>query len=72
MTQENLICPLCGGQLFYDSEDMARDVDCKYEGDDVALVKHLHCYTCGRDFHIFDPTAKEREELDYWNNSQIL
>ena len=72
MTEGHLKCLICGGDLCWDSNTTTADLYDDYEGDNIAVVNHLHCTNCGRDYEIVDPIEEERETTykDYWNENK--
>ena len=69
----NLICPKYGGQLCWNSDDMASEVyDGEYAEDNEAIVSNYTCMRCGRSIEITDPVQEEREGqyADYWEKSK--
>ena len=69
---ERMLCPLCGGELKWQSSVMGQDCyPGAYEEDDSATVSYYVCDRCGREFEVCDPTEEEREELKYWNDERV-
>ena len=64
-------CPICGGELIWQSEFMANECYDVYEGDEEATVQYWQCSNCGRMLEITDPTKEERDTsyADYWNQT---
>lgn len=64
-------CFYCGGDICWDSDEMASEVACGYEGDEEAIVQFCHCMKCGREYEIFDPCKEQRESdySDFWGKS---
>ena len=65
-------CPFCGGELGWNSSNMAADISDDYGDDEVAVVSYYTCRRCGRSFEVFDPTEDERngEYSEYWNSKR--
>lgn len=68
--KDNLKCPLCGGDLCWDSDAQANDIFIEYVDDDEAILSYYHCMKCGRSYEIVDPTREEKETSykDYWKS----
>lgn len=62
-------CPLCGGNLQTAGSEQAANVRMEYQGDQSAKVRYYTCGKCGREYEIFDPTKDNREGQyrEYWN-----
>lgn len=65
----HIVCPLCGGEMIWDSNANASDVCDFYEDDDEAVVSYYTCSKCGRNYEIIDPLREERdnEYKEYWH-----
>ena len=61
-------CPICGGELIWQSDSMACEVYSQYDYDEEAMVQFYKFSKCGRDIEITDPTKEERETdySSYW------
>lgn len=55
MEQTKLVCPLCGGNLTNQGQDLASNVRMEYQGDSEAKVRYFVCDKCHRDYEVFDP-----------------
>lgn len=68
--EKGMICPLCGGELIWNIDEMACDV-CSdgYENDDDAIASFYTCNVCGREYEIIDPTKEVRDNLEYWQDN---
>ena len=61
-------CPICGGELCWESDFSAEEV--LDREDDGGIVSYYHCMNCGREYEISDPVKEERETTyeKYWND----
>ena len=57
MNDKKLTCPLCGGSLTNQGEELASNVKMEYQGDTTAKVRYFVCDKCHRDFEVYDPKS---------------
>lgn len=55
------VCPLCGGELTWNSCAMRSQLSDDCTDDDPAMVYYYRCLRCGRNYEIVDPTKDERD-----------
>lgn len=55
MEQAKLVCPLCGGNLTNQGQDLASNIRMEYQGDTEAKVRYFVCDKCHRDYEVYDP-----------------
>ena len=69
----NPICPKCGGELCWNSDEMASDVyGGEYAEDKEARTTSYTCLKCGRSIEVTDPVEEDREGqyAQYWKNDK--
>lgn len=53
-----MVCPICGGNLSNQGEELASNVRMEYQGDTTAKVRYFVCDQCERYFEVYDPLSK--------------